>query len=86
MNVLVYVEAWTRVPARVCSGAYPPVRPSIVAAKFPGAYDLVRRDLGAPTREEIEPRKNVSYVDSDEAELASRHKAGCVAVQEAGTG
>lgn len=86
VNVLVYVEAWTQDPSLVSNGAYPPVRPWIVAAKYPREYDLVRRDLGAPTRREIEPRKNVTSGDvEEEEELRRRHKTEWVAVQEGET-
>lgn len=82
VNALVYFEGWTREPGKVRSGgAYPSVRPWIVAAQHPEAYDLVRADLGASTRADMTPHSSFAYGD-DLEERAARHEREWRAVAE----
>lgn len=79
---LVYLEAFTREPARFEGHGYPPVRPWRIAARHPEAFDAVRRDLGAPTRAEL---VTIQFAELDPEEVErreARHARGWRRVRE----
>jgi hypothetical protein len=82
VNRLVYIECWTRNRSRFVNGAYPQIRPWIVAAKQPTEYDIIRAELDAPTRDDLEPIQSVSYPNSELDTRRQRHRAQWRRVQE----
>lgn len=73
VNRLVYVEAFTREPARVEGSGYPPVRPWRIAARHPEAVDVVRRDLRAPIRADLVTVRSASRNPAEVERLEARH-------------
>jgi len=78
---LVYIEMWTRDRSRVVSGAYPPVKPWHVAARPPAEFDVIRAELGAPTRADLGPKTSAIH-SGDEPEPRARHAREWRTVQE----
>lgn len=82
VNRLVWIE---RVTTADQSSYGSHVRHWKLAARYPEAYDIIRRELGAPTRADIEPGPNVSYGDVDRTNRARRHKREWQTVQQRGS-
>ncbi|WP_338727426.1 hypothetical protein [Haladaptatus sp. DJG-WS-42] len=81
VNKLVYIETWTREPTRIAFHAVPHYKPWLVCAQFPEEYDIIRRELGAPTRADFE--RNPPPIPAAEVESRARqHKREWLAVQE----
>lgn len=71
VNRLVWIE-WVASADRTSFGSH--VRHWKVAARHPEAYDIIRREIGAPTRAIMNPLPDVSYVEGDLTTRARRHK------------
>jgi len=82
VNRLVHIEVLTRNPEMVRPGAYPPVRSWRIASRHPDEFDVIRAELGKPTRDEMVPVKESGPEDEAELkELSLRHEQEWKAVR-----